>query len=312
MMMLFQLLIFMVGVLTLYFGAEFFIKGASGVAGYLRVTPLLIGLVVVSSATSAPELLVCLLAVLKKSDDISMGNIIGSNIANIGLILGVSAIISPIKIEKSVVKRELLMLLAASTAFFLLSLKGRLGFFDGVIFLGLLAGILIISIRAAKNEHRKNGDTTQTLESLDAKVLLFLVGGLLGLLGGAHFVVSSGIELARAIGISELIIAISVIAIGTSLPELAASTAAARRGEADLCVGNVLGSNLFNTVLVIGVVALLVPIQVTERVLSFHLPVMLIFSFILLPVMRTGFVITRLEGVGLLLGYFGYLGFLFI
>ena len=301
----FDIVFFLVGLLGLYLGAEWMVGGASRLAVNVGIRPIVVGLTVVAFGTSSPELAVSLIAVFEQSDGIAIGNIIGSNIANIGLILGVSALVKPLRVDSDVLRRELPIMVVVSILFIALLYDGTIGLWDGCI---LFAGLLSYLGYQLKDVFK--GDTQEKNVRLGEasaprngwNVMLFLVG--LGtLVVGAKLMIDSGVVIARQFGISEIVIGIALVAIGTSLPELATSLVSALRGESDISVGNIIGSNLFNIMCVVGLVAMVSPLSVDRELLYFELPIMLVFSLVLFPFMRTGFVLSRLEGGLLLLGY---------
>jgi cation:H+ antiporter len=298
----------------LYFGAEGLVAGASSLALRLGITPLVVGLTVVAFGTSAPELLVCLLG----TDDVSVGNIIGSNIANLALILGASAVVRPIQVQARAVRREFPVMMIATLLFIALSLDGSLTRSDGAILLVAMAGYLLYTfIEARRDKQRLEellGDELAVTpeESSTAINVLKLVLGIIGLAAGAKFMVDASVVIAQSFGVSELVIGISIIAIGTSLPELATSMVAAYRGESDISVGNVIGSNIFNVLLVLGIVAMVQTLTLSQDALDIDLWVMLAISLIIWPLLRTGHTLYRWEGVLLLLGYIGYMVSLFL
>ena len=301
----FDIVFFLVGLLGLYLGAEWMVGGASRLAVNVGIRPIVVGLTVVAFGTSSPELAVSLIAVFEQSDGIAIGNIIGSNIANIGLILGVSALVKPLRVDSDVLRRELPIMVVVSILFIALLYDGTIGLWDGCI---LFAGLLSYLGYQLKDVFK--GDTQEKNARLGEastprngwNVMLILVG--LGtLVVGAKLMIDSGVVIARQFGISEIVIGIALVAIGTSLPELATSLVSALRGESDISVGNIIGSNLFNIMCVVGLVAIVSPLSVDRELLYFELPIMLVFSLVLFPFMRTGFVLSRLEGGLLLLGY---------
>lgn len=308
---------FLVGLALLYFGAEWLVSGASSAALRFGIAPLVVGLTVVAFGTSTPELLVSLLALADGKDGISVGNIIGSNIANIALILGCAALVRPIVVSEVVVKREYPFMLAASALMVLLAFDGTISRLDGGIMLTGMAIFLGISLKRGMQ-----GDASdklpEELEDIDpqANTLLkdmgFMALGILGLAGGAYLLVESSITIAKHFQVPDLVIGISIVAIGTSLPELATSVVASYRGESDISVGNVIGSNIFNVLLVLGLVAVIMPISVGPQAISVDMWVMLAISVIIWPVMRTGLSISRIEGSILLIGYLGYMIYLFM
>lgn len=278
--MIVDFLLLCVGLVLLYYGSEFLVRGAASTAILFAVRPVIVGLTVVAFATSAPELLVSLVASLKESGDISVGNILGSNVINIALVLGLSALIRPVTINGGIARVELPVMLGACVLFWVLCLDGVIGFGDGALLMSMLVVFLIYSIRTARD---KNDKTVR--EDRSMRVLLkngaMVVGGLIALAKGADMVVQSAIIMARDIGLSEAFIGISIVALGTSLPELATSAVAAARGESDISVGNVVGSNIFNVCMVMGAVGLIRPMTIDKSLLTFEFPFMIFIVLVL-------------------------------
>ncbi|MFQ5712620.1 MAG: calcium/sodium antiporter [Candidatus Scalinduaceae bacterium] len=322
--MLAQCILFMVGILGVYIGAEWLVKGSSNLSRELGIRPIIIGLTVVAFGTSSPELAVSLTASIKESDEIAIGNIIGSNIANIGLVLGVSALVFPLKVERIIMKSELPLMIAISAALYLMAIDKEIGFVDGLfLFTGIIlfTGYQIYStINLKQKSSNLMSDTNMAglankQSSTKRKKLflniLFIVVGLASLLIGAHLLVKTAIFIAGRFGISEMVIGLTAVAFGTSVPEMATSVVSAFRKEAELCVGNVIGSNIFNILMVIGSVALIRPLNVTQETIFFELPVMLLFSIALIPMMRGTLAVNRIEGFILAMGYFTFIVLLF-
>lgn len=296
-------------------GAELLVRAAASLALRLRVSPLFIGLTVVAFGTSAPELAASVAAALRGSDDIAVGNVVGSNIFNIAAILGVTALIRPIYVQLPVLRRDLAIAIAAAAMPLLAVFDGgAIGRAVGVLSLLCLVGYVWSALRADRGlEAGIEGGGSAAGElppGLSIGRLLFdaacIAAGLALLVVGARTFVDHAIAIARAAGMSELVIGLTIVAAGTSLPELMTSVVAAARGQSEIAVGNVLGSNIFNILGVLGTCALISPQTVPRQVLWFDNPVMLIASVALLPMVRTGGVISRGEGGILLLGYTAY------
>lgn len=303
------------GLVALYFGAEGLVKGASAFALRLGITPLVVGLTVVAFGTSAPELLVCLIG----TDDISVGNILGSNVANIALVLGTAAMIRPIEVKARAVQRDVPVMVASTILFLVLAIDGTLSRINGLILLAAMTVYLTHNFFEARRDMSQFeeivGDEVMEADperSTWWSNLLFIVGGIAGLALGAKWMVDGAIVIAGLLGISELVIGITVVALGTSLPELATSVVAAYRDEVDISVGNVIGSNIFNLLFVLGIVAVLGPITVGADALRIDLWVMLVISVGIWPLLRTGHVLDRREGALLLAIYVGYVISLFL
>ncbi|MDI6859903.1 MAG: calcium/sodium antiporter [Methanocellales archaeon] len=300
----FQILLFATGLILLVEGADFLVKGSSRTASMFGIPPLVIGLTIVACGTSLPELTVSLTASLSGVNDIAIGNIIGSNIANICLILGVSALIRPLNVRLGVVRREMPMMLGAMLAMLIMSFDGRIGRLDGMILLICFVAYVTYFVRDVLRSNQRS-EVAQTKLWYNA---LMVIGGLLAALIGARLLVNSAVVIARTLGITEAVIGLSLVALGTSLPELMTSAMASLRGRSDIAIGNVLGSNLFNILLVIGICAAIIPL--TSNMLI-DLIVMCLAGLIVVLLFWSGLTLTRGEGA-LLLGAYGiYLAYLY-
>lgn len=294
-------LLILAGLAGLFLGGEGLVRGASGLAARLGLPPLLIGLTVVGFGTSMPELLVSVDAALKGVPAIAIGNIVGSNIANILLILGVSALLWPMAVAGGL-KRDLAWMLAAGLALVPLFALGTVGRLAG---LALLAALAVYLWQAFRNPGEAEPDPVAPMDLPRAALLIAV--GLVGLVVGARLLVDGAVNLARDIGLSEAFIGLSIVAVGTSLPELATSVVAALRRQSALAIGNVVGSNIFNVLGILGATAVIAPIPVENRFLAFDLPVMLAVSAVLAAILWRGGSIGRLAGAGLLAAYGAYL-----
>jgi len=305
------------GLLLLIWGADRFVHGAAAAARNLGVAPLLIGLTIVAFATSAPEILVAIVAAARGETDLAVGNAIGSNIANIGLVLGTVALIKPIEMTSATLRREMPALLAVSLLTVSLFLDSYLSRVDGLV---LMVGLIIVMVWLVRLGVRSSASDTLTADyeaeiprnlSMRAAVL-WLIVGLAALLFGAEFMVDGAIEIAKAIGVSELVIGILVVALATSLPELAVSLVSALKGEYGLALGNIVGSNTFNSLAVIGVAAIIQPAALPPSVLSLHIFVLVAFTLVLFAMTYDydgkGH-ISRLEGSALLTAFIAYDGY---
>lgn len=300
--------------MILYLSADLLVKGASKLALSFNVKPIIVGLTVVAMGTSFPELLVSVLGAIQGQPDIAIGNIVGSNIANIGLILGVSALIYPMKVHLRLIKVEFPLLVIVSILLFIMSLDRGIGRPEAFGLLAIFAGFIFVSVKGAGQEEPAvleefaSEITNSQKRNID---IIMIIGGLIGIGAGAQMIVASASEIARAFGISEIIIGVTMVAIGTSLPELATSVVAAVKKEPDISIGNIIGSNLFNILFVTGTAAAIKPISVSAEATYVHMPVMLAFTIIIIPLMVIGFTIKRWEGFALLAAYIGYLVYLF-
>lgn len=306
--MILNIFLFCLGIALLYLGSEWMVKGAASLALSLSIRPIIVGLTVVAFATSAPELLVSLIAAVKGFSGVSLGNILGSNVANIGLVLGASALVRSLAVDKKLVRREIPFMIGVSGLFWLICLDGWIGRVDGAVLLAGLAFFLILGIMTAKkSENTKDEVPAQKGKKVFWYTFLILIG-MVGLIVGAHLVVNSAIFIARQLGLSDVFIGLSIVAVGTSLPELATSVVAGARREYDISIGNVVGSNVFNVCMVIGTVGLFNPMSVDMRLMRFEFPAMFLLSLILLVFARTGFTLSRVEGLFFILSFFLFIG----
>ncbi len=296
------------GFIILTLGAEALVRGASAIALRLGITPLIIGLTIVAFGTSAPELAVSVKSALAGNSGIALGNVIGSNIANIGLILAITALIRPIQVQSQMVKRDIPLMILASMLFWGLLLDGELSLIDGVILLSLLIGYLVFSYRSSKDAN-EDGEIIEEGPKNPLLSTAFIVAGIGMLVGGGIIFVDGAVELAKVFGVSEVIIGLTIVAIGTSMPELVTSVLAALKGQSDIAIGNVVGSNLFNILGILGVTAIVHPVS-AQGFQSFDFIVMLALAVLILPFAWSGLRIGRREGTVLLLSYLGYMGYL--
>ena len=310
--MLLSLFLFLAGLLLLYYGAEYLVSGSSRLALSYGVRPLIVGMTVVAFATSMPELMVSLLAAVRGSSDLAAGNIIGSNIANVGLILGSAALLTPLRVSSSTLRREIPIMIGASVLLYLFCLDGRLGFVDGLILFLLLCAFLFYCLRTGRDSTGEARPAVPASRQERGRDLLLVLGGIVGLGAGAQLMVHAAVAIARAFGVSELVIGMSIVALGTSLPELAASLMSAWKGEMDLSIGNVIGSNIFNILFVLGICPMIRPLQIEPAILHRDLPIMLAFSIVLLPLLWRDRTLGRIRGAGLLVAYFAFIGVLFL
>ncbi len=303
---------FFAGAVFLVLGADILVRGASRLASIFGISPLVIGLTVVAFGTSAPELAVSVRAGLTGASDIALGNVVGSNIFNILLILGLCALITPLVVARQIVRLELALLIGCSVLLFFMGLDGRIGTGEGVL---LLFGILVYTIFVVRMSVRESAEMREThCQELEAhpqgkgQWLISsaqVVAGLALLIFGADWLVDSAVVVAKVFGLSELIIGLTIVAAGTSLPEVATSIIASIRGERDIAVGNVVGSNLFNILAILGISSIISPngITVAPAALRFDIPIMIAVSVACVPVFFTGYRIDRWEGA-LFLGYY--------
>lgn len=296
---------FIIGIAGLIAGGELLVRGASRFAKNLGISPVIIGLTVVAFGTSSPEFVVCLTAALQGASDITVGNIVGSNIANIALILGVAAIIKPISIHQSITRVQTPFMILLTILVFIIALNHYIGRAEGLIVFLMLPVLIFYSYYSYKNDKIENGENNGSAKKPIIQLVMLTVG-LFFLILGARLTVSSGIEFARMFGLSELVIGVTIIAIGTSLPELSTAIFSALKNEHEIIVGNVVGSNIFNLG-ILGLVALIHPITVNPEALKLDFPVMIVLSILIYPVMKIGSRISRVEGAVLLCFYFGFM-----
>lgn len=294
------------GLGLLVIGGNLLVKGAVNLSLKLGISPMVVGLTVVAFGTSAPELLVSVSAALKGSTDIAMGNVVGSNIANVLVILGATAVVSQIETRGHDLRESWVMMMIATVVVIGMALMGPIGRLDGALLLILLAMVLWRQLATAKEE-ADAADLEGASEGAGwGKIWLWLIGGIIGLPVGANLLVAGATNIALAFGISEAVIGLTLVAIGTSLPELAASVASAMRGRADMALGNVVGSNIFNLLSILGLTALIKPLPIPPEMLDLDLWVMLGSSLLLAPFLFRGFAITRGIGLVLLAAYTVY------
>lgn len=309
--MLTSVLLMVVGLLLLVAGADWLVKGAAGLAELFGVSPLVVGLTVVAYGTSMPELVVSALAALDGRSAIALGNVVGSNIANIGLILGITALVSPPLVQGSLIKREVPVLIVSSLVLPLVMWNGFISRLDGALLIAGAAAFTWATVRYASTSEADDPIVAGALENVQAKtprgsrlrLSVFAVVGLAMLLSGGKLFVDAAVTVATALGVSERVIGLTVVAIGTSLPELAASVVAALRGQAAMAVGNVIGSNIFNVLFVLGVTSALSPIAGDVMTARKDLLLMLGFTAGAALLLRGPRRITRWEGAILLVAY---------
>lgn len=310
--MILHSILLMAGIALLYLGSEWMVRGASALALAFYIRPVIIGLTVVAFATSAPELLVSLIAAIKGSSGVSLGNILGSNVANMGLVLGSSALVKPQGVDRGLLTRELPFMIGVSGLFWLICLDGEIGRLDGVILLAGLGTFLLMGLITARTGIQITVDPGAAREA--KKILwqgILILLGLGGLMAGAHIIVNSAIFIAEHLGLSEVFIGLSIVAVGTSLPELATSVVAGAKGEHDISIGNVVGSNVFNVCMVIGAVGAFNPMAVDIASLQLKFAGMIALSLLLFVFCRTNYRITRLEGLFLLISFFAFIALSF-
>ena len=310
--MITSLTLLILSLVALYIGAGWLVQGSSALALKAKISPLVVGLTIVAFGTSAPELVVSLNATLSGQGDIAIGNIVGSNIFNIGVILGVSATICPLQVKKQLLRIDIPVMLAATVLFTILFWNGTLGRTEGLFF---LTGIIIYTIFSLfySRKHGTEGSSQELEEqpkhwAVDTQAI---VGGLVVLVFASRLLVDNAVSIAKELGVSEAVIGLTIVAAGTSMPELATSVVAALKKRTDIAIGNVIGSNIFNLLAVLGLTATIAPVE-TNQINWTDMLVMLGTSLLLLPFMRTGFKIGRGEGVVLFVIYIAYTLYLIV
>jgi cation:H+ antiporter len=310
-----EIVAILAGLVLLVVTADRFVAGAAALAQNLGVSTLVIGLTIVGFGTSAPEILVSGMAAFSGNAGLAIGNAIGSNIANIGLILGVTALIVPLTIASKTLQREYPIVVGVTMLSFLLMIDGELGFYDGLILLLLLFVVLFylwkVASRGADEILAAEIEAEMPDEMSTSKAIMWLILGLTGLLIASKLLVWGAVGIAEALGVSDLVIGLTIVALGTSLPELAASIASALKNEPDLAIGNVLGSNLYNLMAVLSIPGLVAPGPVAAEVLTRDMPVMLALTLAIAGIaysLKGTHRISRVGGVLLLFAYFSYQG----
>lgn len=311
-------ILFVLGLLALYLGAEWLVGGAARLARRFGTRPLVVGLTVVAFGSSAPELLVGVVASARAQSAVVLGNVLGSNILNIALILGVAALVKPMKMEMRLLSREAPLMVIISLVVAAMMLDGGLGRIDATVLMAGFIGFIAFVLRAAESEPSHVVAEYAQFETTErggvpggvGKEVLLVVVGLAGLIVGAHLLVTSAVYFARMFGVSEVVIGLTVVAIGTSLPELATCVVAAYREEPDIAMGNAVGSNIFNLLSILSISAFIRPIPVAADLLRFEIPAMVLFAVLLVPLAWRGRVLGRVSGAVLVSGYVVFTGLL--
>jgi cation:H+ antiporter len=303
----------MAGLVLLYLGGEWLVRGASTAALRLGLSPLMVGMTVVAFATSTPELAVSLDSAFAGVDDVAVGNVIGSNIANLGLVLGLSALIKPIRVQARMIRRDMPWLLLATLFAVWCLMDGLVGRVEGLMLLAGLVMFIGLNIRSAKTERvsvqeQFTHEVKERVSSLGRSWVMIAAGVIALVVGGAVFV-EAAVHIAEATGVSTAVVGLTIAAIGTSLPELATAIVASARGSSDICAGNIVGSNFFNLLCILGLTAAIAPLQRGEVQMG-DLYVMAGLTGLVLPFMYSGFRLGRREGALLLLCYSAYLGWM--
>lgn len=319
--MILSIVLLLAGFVLLIKGADFFVEGSSSIAKFLKIPSIIIGLTIVAFGTSAPEAAVSIIAGINGSNDIAVGNVLGSNMFNLLVVLGISAIIKPVKIDGQIIKKEFPFMALSTAALMLMSFDTALG--SGApdmitrseaLILIMLMGIFLYSIITtalrSRNENAQNSEEEKPKHSMPLSIV-FTVGGLAGIIFGGQLVVDSAEKIALAAGMSETLVGLTIVAVGTSLPELVTSIVAARKGESDIAVGNVVGSNIFNILFVLAASAVISPMNINSQGLTDMIILMAItiITYIFCITKKT---VNRPEGIVLTAAYAGYLAYAII
>lgn len=311
---LLNLLLLVIGILMLAVGGEVLVRGALAAAFRLGISPLLSGLVIVGFGTSAPELVVSVDAAISERPDIAVGNVVGSNIANILLILGVCALITPLAATPLALRRDAVTVVAATLLFFVLAWGSALGRWDAAIFLAALAAYLIWAYWSERDQtvpsaelHKAEAEELKAIPRSTLWTVTAVIAGLLVLIAGSRVLLTGAVGIAADLGIPEVVVGLTLVAVGTSLPEFSISVIAALRRHADVAIGNILGSNIFNLLGILGVSALLQPLPLQGRIVHFDQWVMLVAAVVLLLFLLSGRGLGRIKGGILLAGYIAYI-----
>jgi cation:H+ antiporter len=304
--MIIDVLLLIVGLAVLIYGGDLLVNGSVKIAKHFSISPLIIGMTIVAFGTSAPELIVSIKASLAGSSEIAIGNVIGSNIANLALVLGLTALIFPLAIENQSLRIDWPMMMFASGLFYLFILDGEIARWEGIVLFSILIAFIIFLLNIKKTnitEEEKNNAKKTSI----TKPIFLVFAGLLGLYFGSEWLLNGAVNIAKKAGISEHVIGVTIIAFGTSVPELATSAIAAFKKQADISIGNLIGSNIFNILAVIGLTGIITPIPVSEMVINFDVFWVIGIAFVLFPLMRYGKIITRTKGIFLLTIYLAYI-----
>ena len=299
-----------IGSVILFYGADWIVKGGSQLAKYFGLSAMVIGLTVVAFGTSLPELVVSLAAALEGSSTIAVGNVVGSNIANVGLVLGLSSLVFPLTMKFAQVKIDLVIYIIVCLLFTYFCSDGEIIRMEGMIlFLCIIAYTWFAITHPAKNRDHENGQMNPNVPL--SKSLLLIMFGILSLSFGANIFITGAIDIARYFGISEVVIGMTIVALGTSLPELATSVIASFRKESAISIGNIIGSNLFNLLSVIGLVSMISPLESPVEIIHFEIPYMIVYGLILIPIGLMPQPIHRGTALLLLLGYGAFISQMF-
>ena len=309
--MLINIILLIVGLFVLILGGDFLVRGASNIALRVHISPLVVGLTIVAFGTSAPEMLISVQSAMAGSPDLAMGNVVGSNICNLALVLGVTTLIGPINVQSDSMRIDWPVAMGSAILLYFISREGYINRIEGFIFFGLIVAYTVYIIRKSRKETKALRELEADLQLPDSdsasywKDLLFLAIGSLGLYYGSDWFVGGAQEMARYLGVTERVIGITVLALGTSLPELVTSIVASLKRETDLALGNLMGSNIFNILSILGVTSIITDIKVSMEIVNHDMLPMMAITLLILPMMVSGKQISRLEG-GILVSIYLY------
>ena len=300
-------LLTVVGLVLLCFGGNWLVSGGVSIAKKLRISQMVIGLTVVAYGTSTPELAASVAASLGSHTDLILGNIVGSNISNVGMVIGISAIISPLVVSKATTRKEVPIMIGVMLLLVAMSIDGEISQYDGVLLIAGLIAFTVYTVSRAKKERKKEEEDTSTQKSSMPKAVgLVAIGSGLLYLGG-YLTIENVVSIAQSIGVSETVVGITIVAIGTSLPELITSLIAIKKGHTDIGIGNIVGSNIYNILMIMGVASVITGIAVVPEIFNDYI-IMIGFAVVLIAFLRSG-IIPRAAGIGLAIAYAVYLGY---
>ncbi len=300
-------LLTVVGLVLLCFGGNWLVTGGVSIAKKLRISQMVIGLTVVAYGTSTPELAASVAASLGSHTDLILGNIVGSNISNVGMVIGISAIISPLVVSKATTRKEVPIMIGVMLLLVAMSIDGEISQYDGVLLIAGLIAFTVYTVSRAKKERKKEEeDTSAQKSSMPKAVGLVAIGSGLLYLGG-YLTIENVVSIAQGIGVSETVVGITIVAIGTSLPELITSLIAIKKGHTDIGIGNIVGSNIYNILMIMGVASVITGIAVVPEIFNDYI-IMIGFAVVLIAFLRSG-IIPRAAGIGLAIAYAVYLGY---
>lgn len=305
-------LLLILGLVTLIVAGEVLVKGAVSLAYRFHISTLVVGMTIVSFGTSAPELLVSVKAVLGNHPDIALGNVVGSNIANLALVMGLTALVYPILVDRNTIRFDWPMMMVSTILLFALIYDGWLVFWEGFLMVSLLVGFSYFLIWKSRKDNKAaiKDDKEEQEEEIKSSVIkdvAFIIVGCAGLAFGADWLVEGAVEVAKSFGVSDLVISVTIIAFGTSAPELITSLVAAMKKHSDISVGNLIGSNIFNILAILGITSMVSDVEVSKEIINFDIIWVGAISFSILPFMLNKRKITRFEGALLFLAYISYI-----